>query len=288
MSEGTCDYLNQWARDSFTDKVVLITGANNPYGIGAGTARAFAALGAKIAISYLSLPREHPSDFQDESDTIFGTAFYGLQRSKSADEVVSSVRGSGGIIAAFESDFNEPGSSKKLFDWAEETFGPVDILINSAAHCEPSGDTILSVTTDMIDQTLCVNVRAMVLLIQEFASRHKHRAATFGRIVNLSTDAAQAFASQIIYGASKAAIEALTRSIAIELGPLGITINAIAPGPTQTGYISPEAEARLLPEIPGGRLGTPNDIAHAILFLSSRQSGWITGQIVRVAGGHVV
>ena len=136
----------------------------------------------------------------------------------------------------------------------------------------------------VIDDTFAVNVRGSLLMMREFVA---HRGAG-GRIVNISTDAAQVFAGQITYGASKATLEALTRSVALEVGKYGITVNCVAPGPTQTGWIDAELEKAVVPLIPRGRLIRPEEIAETILFLASEQAAMLTGQVIKVSGGHAL
>ena len=121
-------------------------------------------------------------------------------------------------------------------------------------------------------------------MTREFVNRR----GDYGRIVFLSTDAAQVFAGQITYGASKATLEALTRSIALEVAKYGITVNSVDPGPTQTGWIDQELEKAVLPIIPMGQLIQPEDIADTILFLASEQARMLTGQVIKVSGGHAL
>jgi 3-oxoacyl-[acyl-carrier protein] reductase len=269
------------------DKVVLITGANNPFGIGAETARAFTREGAKVFVTYLRLSPEafglNPSEAQQA--TIPGLPFYHAMRAKTADDVVHSVRATGGQIESCEADLSNPEIISQLFDQVEVSFGPVEVLVNNAALYHDF-DTTFSVTARNFDRAFAVNTRAPVLLIAEFVRRHQERNSHWGRIINLSTDAAQVFAGQINYGASKAAIEAYTRSIAIEVGPLGINVNTVAPGPVQTGWICKEFENELIPTIPLRRIGNPADIADVVVILASEQARWLTGQVIKVSGGH--
>jgi len=271
------------------DKVVLITGANNPLGIGAATARAFALEGANICLTYLRITPESRGLNASEvaQATTPSLSFYHAMRAKSADDVTRSIHALGGRAEAYEADLNEPAVIPQIFDWAETVFGPVDVLVNNASHYDDS-DTIFTTSVEVLESAFGVNMRAAVLLIAEFVRRYQRRNGHWGRIINLSTDAAQVFAGQIAYGASKAAIEALTRSIAIEVGPLGITVNTVAPGPVQTGYISATFEAQLVPTIPLRRIGQPDDIADVIVFLASERARWLTGQVIKVSGGHAL
>ncbi len=178
------------------------------------------------------------------------------------------------------------------------------MLINNAAHCEADtflprgvvgaddraagGTPMRAITAESHDRHFAVNSRAAVLLMAEYARRHVERGARWGRIVNVSTDGASAFPGEISYGASKHALESYSRAAASELGRFGVTVNAVSLGPVQTGWISPEIEARAAPDIPLGRIGQPDDVADAIVFLASEQARWITGQLLYVGGGHVM
>ena len=136
----------------------------------------------------------------------------------------------------------------------------------------------------MIDDTFAVNVRGSILMTREFVNRR----GDYGRVINISTDAAQVFAGQITYGASKATLEALTHSIALEVAKYGITVNCVAPGPTQTGWIDEDLEKAVIPIIPMGKLIQPEDIADTILFLASEKARMLTGQVIKVSGGHAL
>lgn len=252
-------------------RTVLVTGGNS--GIGAATVRAFAGQGAGVVLHFL-----------DGRDVVPAHLGHSVPGRASAEAIAAEVRRAGGQCTVVAGDLLDPTSPRSIFDEAGPT---VDILVNNAAHCEVP-DTITDVSAESLRRHFAVNAQASTLLIAEFVRRHRRRGGTWGRIVNVSTDAARAFASQLGYGASKAALEALTRGIAIEVGPFGITVNAVAPGPVQTGWISRELERQVMPAIPMGRLGRPEDIADVIVFLASAQAEWITGQVIQVAGGHAL
>jgi 3-oxoacyl-[acyl-carrier protein] reductase len=210
--------------------------------------------------------------------------YYGANAG-TADAVANKLREMNADYMVLESDISDEAAVKEIYAAALERYGRVDVLVNNAATDDETGcDTIETITQTVIDDTFAVNVRGSILMIREFV---KHR-GDYGRIINISTDAAQIFAGQITYGASKATLEALTRSIALEVAQYGIAVNCVAPGPTQTGWISEDFEKAVLPLIPMGKLIQPEDIAETILFLTSEQAKMITGQVIKVSGGKAL
>ena len=290
-------------------KVALITGANNPQGIGAATAFAFAREGAKVVLVYKREPREYDETQTDRN----GTDRYFKANAGSADAVAAKLQEMGVEYLVLESDISNEEQVKGIYRAVLERFGRVDILVNNAAGCDMEGiDTVGKITQEVIDDTFAVNVRGSLLMTREFVNSFSGNSGScgghaggcdghagghdcgqgglscWGRVINLSTDSAQVFPGQITYGASKATLEALTRSIAIEVAKYGITVNCVAPGPTQTGWIDEELEKAVIPMIPAGELIQPEDIAQTILFLASEQARMITGQVIKVSGGHAL
>lgn len=264
------------------DRVVLITGTNNPQGIGATTALAFAREGAKVVMVYKRVCRP----FDPDETAHNGVDRYYYANAGGTDEVEAELKKLGADYLVMESDIADEAAVEAIYTAAMERYGKVDILVNNAATDDENGlDTIEHITRQVIDDTFAVNVRGSILMMHEFV---RHRTSGYGRIVNLSTDAAQVFAGQITYGASKATLEALTRSIALEVAPYGITVNCVAPGPTQTGWIDEALEEAVIPLIPMGQLIQPEDIADTILFLASKQARMLTGQVIKVSGGHAL
>jgi 3-oxoacyl-[acyl-carrier protein] reductase len=250
------------AEYGLTGKVALVTGANDLSKIGGATAIALADEGVSVCIAHFEPP----------------------DREGVADE----VRKRGVKVIEVEADLSDPASIASLLDAAEAALGLVDILVNNAAYCVLPDD-ILTITADSFDAHFAVNARAPLLLMQEFTRRYSDRRS--GSIVNVSTDGDYAFPGQLAYGSSKAALIHLTRSMADEIGRYGIWGNAVSLGPIHTGdpsWISPEMEEKILSAIPLGRIGRPEDVADVIVYLASDKARWLTGQVLKVGGGHSV
>lgn len=276
-------------------KVAIVTGAN--HGIGAATARALAVEGVAVLINFLRIPPSGEVESQTDVGSVPGPAYYNQRRNRLAEDVVQAIRERGGRAEAIEADLADPATIPLLFEQAEALFGPVDILVNNADHCladtfqlepgvAPSGYATTGITAQTHDWHFAVNSRAVALLIAEFARRRRAAGIQWGRIISITTDGAPGFFHEISYGASKYALESYTRAAAEELGPYGITANILSPGPVQTGWITPELEARVVAETPLRRVGQPEDLADVIVFLASEQARWVTGQMISVSGGR--
>jgi 3-oxoacyl-[acyl-carrier protein] reductase len=276
-------------------KVVLVTGAN--HGIGAATARAFAAQGATVAITYWRDPARYSGEelARAREEGVGSAALYSAEQQRDGQLMAAQIRAEGGTAVAQEMDLGDSANIPALFDWCETELGPVDVLVNNHTYCvlETFDPTLVTdapfpvhlVSAAQIDAHFAVNSRTFALLMAEYTSRCLQRRAEGGCIVNISTDAAHAHVANVSYAASKHAIESYSRSAAAELGHYGIRVNVVAPGPIQTGYITPESKVEIAKGTPLGRLGEPEDVADVIVFLASAQARWLTGQLLYVGGG---
>ena len=239
------------------NKVAIVTGASR--GIGAHIAIALASLGAKVLVNYAG-------------------------NQSAAEHVVEAIRSAGGEALTIRADVSSAADVKAMFDAAIEQYGKVDILINNAgiALYKRIEDT----TDEDFDRVLAINLRGVFLTLREAARRLEMG----GRIISFSSSTTRLMLPTYgVYSASKAAVEQMTRVFAKEVGARGITVNAIAPGPTNTELFNegktPETIQRLASMSALGRIGEPEDIARVVLFLVGEEAGWISGQTIAANGG---
>lgn len=269
-------------------RTALVTGVNNPEGIGAAVARACAREGMALLLTGrpVSTRREHdglpPGDVR-----------YAALQTVPVAEVGEEIGQGGSPLRTRAADLADPEVVPALFNEAESELGPISVLVHSTAHCSADSfagrkDGAEPVSPESHDRHFAVNSRAAALLMAEFARRFRAHGLETGRILNVSTDATRGHVGQVSYAASKNALESYSRAAAHELGPHGITVNVVAPGPVQTGWIDPGLEEELIGQLPLRRLGRPEDIADVCVFLASRRADWITGQVIYVNGGNVM
>jgi len=179
-----------------------------------------------------------------------------------------------------EDDLADPAAPARIVAATEAALGPLTALVCVHAHSELGG--VLETDAAQLDRHFAVNARATALLVGEFARRFRGEPGA-GRVVLLSSGLP--LAGELAYALSKGALEWLAVSAAVELGPRGITVNAVDPGPTDTGWISTELADAIVRATPLGRLGRPDDAGALVGFLCSARGGWITGQVLRSDGG---
>ena len=238
-------------------RVAVVTGASK--GIGAGIALRLAADGASVVVNY-------------------------ARSEEAAERVVATIRQAGGHATAVQADVSHPAEIKALFEAVAAAFGRVDILVNNAGIYEFAD--LAGITPDSIDRQFALNVKGLILATQAAAAAFP---ATGGVVVNISSGAGVTpIVQSQVYSATKGAVDNLTRSFALELGPRHIRVVGVAPGITATEGTSgmgEEGVAPLVARTPLGRIGQPADIAAAVAFVVSDEGGWITGETIQVGGG---
>lgn len=237
--------------------VAIVTGAAR--GIGAAIARRLAADGNAVAVNYAT-SRE------------------------AADKVVAAIEASGGRAVAIQADISKPGGASALFDAAEAALGPIDILVNNAGVMRLA--PLAELSDADFELQVATNIAGSFRGMREGAKRIRDG----GRIINFSSSVVvQRQPRYSVYGATKAAIEVMTHVLAKELGPRGITVNAVAPGPVETDmFVTGKTDDQIQATAkanPRGRIGHPDEIAAVVSFLAGPDSGWVSGQIIRANGG---
>ena len=187
--------------------------------------------------------------------------------------------------SAIEADLADPAAAAALLDAAAERLGaPPAVLVNNAAHSVNGGYAEMDAAT--LDAHYAVNVRAPVLLSCELARRHPHGEP--GRIVCLTSGQSLGpMLGELPYATTKAALEMFVRQLAPEVMGLGITVNAVNPGVTDTGWVTDAIRGDVLPRMPAGRIGESEDAARLIAWLCSADAAWVTGQVIGSEGGFV-
>ena len=249
-------------------RVALITGVSRQRGIGFAIARRLGQLGARLFLHGFT-----PFDLAQT---------YGVD-AEGTEALANQLQQDGITVAHMEANFIEAEAPKNVMDAAAATYGHVDILIGNHAY-GTSEQQLATVTAEEIDNHLLVNVRATLLLIQAFAAQHDGREG--GRIVLLiSGEERFPMERELAYSASKAAVNNLIKSLSSLLASRSITVNAVNPGPTDTGWASQDLVQSELGMWPGGRWGEPDDAARLIAWLSMDDAKWITWQTINSDGG---
>lgn len=253
---------------SLAGRVAVVTGVSRRAGIGFAVARELLAAGASVLVHSWS-----PHDAEQP----WGTDPVGDAG------IVELLGGEGHRLRHVAADFADPRAPGLVVGAAVEAFGAVDVVV--ANHARSSNQSLTEVTAAELDLTWAVNARASVLLTQAFAAAHDDERPG-GRIILFTSGQHLAPMSQELpYAISKGAIHQMTLSLSDALADRGITVNALNPGPVDTGWADPDLAARVGRALPAGRWGSPAEVARLVRWLVSDDSRWITGQVINAEGG---
>lgn len=246
----------------FQNKNALITGASHQRDIGTAICRKLASQGINIFFTHWNSDTGWIEKFQQE------------------------ITNTGVLCENLKIDLSSANAAFNILDTMQTKLGFPSILVNNAAHSINSNYLELDART--LDQHYSVNMRSTFLLCSEFARRFKKFDLDAGRIINMTSgQEIGPMPGNLAYVATKGAISAFTRSLSQELAPIGITVNAVNPGPTDSTWMNDEIRENLLPKFPMGRIGLPEDVARTIAFLASDEANWITDQIIHSEGGFI-
>jgi 3-oxoacyl-[acyl-carrier protein] reductase len=251
-----------------SSRVAVITGVSRQAGIGFAIARQLLADGLTVMI--------HSWSAHDEAQP-WGSDAGGVEA------VIQALGGLGPRLAHVEADFADPLSPARVIADAMDVFGAVDVLV--ANHARSSEQPLENVTAEELDLAWAINARAVVLLVQAFAVHHDAVRPNARIILFTSGQHLAAMPDELPYAISKGAVHQMTRSLSDALAHRSITVNAINPGPVDTGWPSPELREQVRSLFPAGRWGRPDDIAAVVRWLASPESAWITGQVIDAEGG---
>jgi 3-oxoacyl-[acyl-carrier protein] reductase len=239
-------------------KVALVTGSSR--GIGAAIAERLAANGANVVVNYVKAQRE-------------------------AEAVAERVRAAGVRALVVKADIGDPMQATRLVEDTVKQMGRLDIVVNNAVMIalEPMG----AIDPARVRAQFATNVDGVIATVQAALA---HLPSDGGRVINVSSlIASHALPGATVYAATKGALDAMTRVWARELGPKGVTVNAVAPGPVETDALRTNADdatrAVFVQRTPLGRIGMPDDIADVVAFLASADARWVTGQVLAATGG---
>jgi NAD(P)-dependent dehydrogenase (short-subunit alcohol dehydrogenase family) len=248
-------------------RVVLLTGVSRRAGIAFGIARRLLADGAQLLVAGWSAHDEAQPWGADPAG---------------GDALLAALDG-GTRVHRVDADLVDAAAPAALAAAAVERFGGLDAVV--AAHARSSSFTLAEVTAEELDRTWAVNARASLLLVQALAAHHEPARGGGRAVLFTSGQHLGPMAGELPYAVSKGAIHQMTRSLADAVAGQGITVNAVNPGPVDTGYAPPDVHARVAAAFPGGRWGRPEDIAPVVAWLLSGESAWLTGQVLDVEGG---